>query len=294
MPSDADLYREHAVVGLTYRQIADLHRLSADSVRSRISRYRRRVEQSRLVLELGAPLVLPPGDYAVAGDFQIPTHNDHFVERLLLVARKTLRPPRVLVLAGDLINADAFSDYESAVSLPSFSEETAAARAVLARLLSVFQWIYWLWGNHERRLGKRTGGALTPRHLWAMVGADPRVVPSAWGHCVIRNRHGHDWRVTHASEYSVNQLTVADQLAQKFQMNIISHHEHHLAVGFDRFKRYVIINNGGLFDQRDMAYAVLDDTKRPRMQNGFTVLHDGFPKIYGPAPFTDWRAVEKR
>lgn len=290
MPSDSLLYYEHKM-GLTYAQIAQKHKLNPDSVRGRVNRHRRRADVSPLIAEHGAPLTLPPGDYAVAGDFQIPTHNQHFVERLLLVARQRLRRPRQLILAGDFINADAFSSYESDVSPPAFATEVAAARRVLDQMLEVFDRVYWLWGNHERRLGRRTNGALRPSHLWAMVGGDTRVSPSIWGHCVVQSRHGTSWRITHASEYSVNQLAVADMMAQKYQMNIISHHEHHLAIGFDRFKRYVIVNNGGLFDQDSMAYAVLDDSKRPRMQNGFTLLLDGFPEVYGPAPFTNWARV---
>jgi len=148
-----------------------------------------------------------------------------------------------------------------------------------------------LWGNHERRVGKRTRAALQPRHLWALLSHDKRVAVSVWGHCIIENPHGNDWRITHGSEYSVNQLTVADMLAQKYQQNIISHHEHHLAMGWDRYKRYVLVNNGGLFEQSDMPYVVLDDNKRPRMQNGFTVLSWGYPTVYGPEPFTNWARV---
>jgi len=292
MPPDAVLYKEH-MEGADYSSIARAHGLNVDSVRGRISRYRAKHVTTRLEREHGKPLALPPGEYVVTGDYQIATHSEHFVERMLAVAAR-LRKPRALIIAGDFINADAFSDYELDVPLASFDDEVEAGRAVFDKLLRVFGRVYWLMGNHERRLSKRTRAALQPRHLWALLCNDTRVVVSAWGHCVIENPNGADWRITHGSSYSVNQLAVADTLAQKYQQNIISHHEHHLAIGWDRFKRYVIVNNGGLFSQQDMAYVMLDDSKRANMQNGFTVLSWGYPTVYGPEPFTNWSKVLKR
>lgn len=292
MPSDRELFEAHRAHGWDYRTLADIYDLSADSVRGRVGRYRRQHVQTRLEREQGRPLLLPPGEYVITGDYQIDTHDAHFVERMLAVSAQLARP-RALIIAGDFINADAFSTYDSDVGLSPFGDEVEAGRAVFARLLSVFGRVVWLMGNHERRVGKRTRTALQPRHLWALLSYDPRVEVSPWGHCVIENPDGHDWRITHGSDYSINQLTVADQMAQKYQQNIISHHEHHLAIGWDRYKRYVIVNNGGLFEQANMPYVVLDDSKRPAMQNGFTVLSWGYPTVYGPEPFTNWARVLK-
>lgn len=289
MPSDKTLYELHRD-GLDYTTLARKFGLNADSVRGRVSRYRAKHVTTRLEVEQGKPWTLQPGEYVITGDYQIDTHDEHFVKRMLVVARK-LDAPRALIIAGDFINAEAFSAYESDVPPPAFDDEIEAGRAVFKLLLDTFDAIYWLMGNHERRASKRTRAALQPRHLWALLANDKRVHVSNWGHCVIKNTNGHDWRVTHGRNYSVNQLNVADTLAQKYQQNIISHHEHHLAIGWDRYKRYVIVNNGGLFSQQDMAYAVLDDSKNANMQNGFTVLSWGYPAVYGPPPFTNWNKL---
>ena len=278
---------------MDYSTLAAEYGLNVDSVRSRVGRYRRKHDVTRLEQQQGKPWLLPPGEYVVTGDYQIDTHSAHFVERMLAVAAG-LPKPRTLIIAGDFINADAFSTYDQEVPLSSFDDEVEAGRAVFAQLLSVFGRVYWLMGNHERRVSRRTRAALQPRHLWALLCADKRVEVSSWGHCVIDNPNGNDWRITHGSDYGVNQLTVADVLAQKYQQNIISHHEHHLAIGWDRFKRYVIINNGGLFEQSNMPYVVLDDSKHANMQNGFTVLSWGYPVVYGPEPFTNWGRVLKQ
>jgi hypothetical protein len=239
---------------------------------------------------LSTPWTLDPGHYIVVGDVQLPTTDYGFAALPLAIAEAYIpKRQRNLILAGDLLNADAFSLYESDAELASFNDEIEAARLFMADCLAVFDCVYWIMGNHERRPLKRTRGALKPAHLLALITHDKRVSVSEWGHCTVRNPGGADWRITHGRNYSVNQLTVADQLAQKYQANIISHHEHHLGMGWDRFKRYIVVNNGGLFNPAAMAYAVLDDSKMPNMTPGFSWLKpSGHVQVFGDDPFTDW------
>jgi hypothetical protein len=51
---------------------------------------------------------------------------------------------------------------------------------------------------------------------------------------------------------------------------------------------------GTLFEQSNMPYVMLDDSKHANMQNGFTVLSWGYPQVYGPEPFTNWGRVLKQ
>lgn len=242
-------------------------------------------------IDLGKPWLLPDDDYIIVGDVQLPTTDYDFAALPLAIAREYMRRGhRNLVLAGDLLNADAFSLYDMDTETPAFEQEIEAAQVFFAEYLSVFDKIFYFMGNHERRIGKRTKAALKPQHILAMMTHDKRVQVSAWGHCVIASKGGTPYRVTHARNYSVNQLVVADQLAQKYQMHIIQHHEHHCAMGWDRYGRYVVINNGGLFRPDVMAYAVMDDSKSPAMKRGFTLLRGGTPYLFSDEPFTDWSA----
>jgi hypothetical protein len=105
---------------------------------------------------------------------------------------------------------------------------------------------------------------------------------------VISNPGGIDWRVTHGRQYSRNQGVVASELAAKFQQHIICHHQHHAMQGWDRFGRYVVIDNGGLFDYDQMHYALLDDTSHNTMKQGFTLYRNGVATLLSEHPFTDW------
>lgn len=227
------------------------------------------------------------GDFIIVGDVHVSTTQWEFAQRPLDVAMRYLDTPRRLIIAGDLLNADSFSGYENIIPLPSFGVELKAARKFIDTYLTVFDEIYLFLGNHDRRVQKATNNAIAPEDMLRLISHDPRVKISHWGHCTINTANG-VYRALHGSEYSVNQLVVADQLAAKYQQHIISHHQHHLAIGWSRFKQYLVIDNGGLFDENSLAYVQLDDNKRPRMANGFTLLKGGTPYLFGKAPFTDW------
>lgn len=235
--------------------------------------------------DLGKPWRLD-GDFVIVGDVHVSTTNWNFAQRPLQVAMQYLSKPRRLIIAGDMINADAFSKYDSAVPLPSFATELKAARHFIDKYLEVFDEIYLFLGNHDRRVQYRTNSAIAPEDLLRLISHDTRVKISHWGHCVVNSPKG-EWRILHGSEYSINQLTVADQLAQKYGQHIIGHHQHHCAIGLDRYKKYTIVDNGGLFDQDSMAYVQLDDNKKPRMANGFSLLMDGYPYLFSDR-FTNW------
>lgn len=291
MTSDRALF-EACQAGESYRDIAARLNMNADGVRGRLWRHQQSIAQPDYKLfqtpALGTPLHLT-GDFMVTGDYQLPTFDVDFFELMLAVAKRQLKAPRQLIIAGDFLNNDAFSQYDADIAPASLEQELEAARYVMRRLTAVFAHIFWSWGNHERRSGKRNP-QITPAILRSLVTQDERVTVSHWSHLTIDSPHG-VWRVTHPRNYSINRLTVAGELALKYQSHIVAHHEHHLAQGWDRFGRYVVINNGGFFAQQQMGYAVLDDSKSPNMTNGFTLLKSGVGRVFGMTPFTAWDEV---
>lgn len=230
------------------------------------------------------------GDCVIIGDVQLPTTDYEFASYPLMIGAMFLKKPRTLILAGDFVNADAFKTYDDDIPSPRFQHEMEAARRFIEDCQKVFDEIIWFMGNHERRATKRTNGAIDPQILASIISHSGKLKVSTWGHCLVHTSKG-TYRVLHGRNYSINQLTVADQLAQKYRQHIISHHEHHLAQGWDRYGHQLIVNNGGLFSQQDMSYAVLDDSKSANMKRGFTLLRNGVPHIYGDEPITDWDSI---
>lgn len=233
---------------------------------------------------VGDPLRLS-GDWIVLGDVQLPTTDYDFAILPAAIAKRHLSKPRQLLIVGDLMNMDCFAAYEKEIGLPGFRQEVESARVILMEWFKVFDRIVWLPGNHERRLSKNSHGAILMQDLAMIINA--RVETHDLDHAIIETGQG-EWFAGHGSDYSVNQLTVADALASKYRRHVISFHEHHAAIGWERFGHNVIINGGGLFNQWYMAYVRLTTSKKPNMKNGFVMLKDGYPYLFGKEPLTRW------
>lgn len=271
---------------MTYEAISRQFGITRGSVAGRI-RYTKEKERNRRYFEtvaLGTPFTLQ-GDFLIIGDVHVPTTDYDFAGLVQVIARRY--GIKRLIVAGDMFNMDAFSMYDAVTAQPTWREERDAARVLFREWLDWYDDIYVIMGNHDRRLQKWAGGQLDETDIFGMVTSSDRVHVSNYGYLTVKTNQG-DYLVTHSKNYSINQLTVANELAQKYQCNIISHHEHHSAIGWDRFGRYVIVNNGGLFDQNKMAYVVLDNGKNPVMKNSFCLLRNGCAKLFGKEPFTDW------
>jgi len=238
---------------------------------------------------LGKPWTLE-GDWMIIGDVHVPFTDYEFGQLVNLVGRKHLSKPRRLLVAGDFFNMDTFSTYAHLTSIPAWKEEREAAKQLLHEWMDTFDEVKMIMGNHDRRLQKFVAGAFDETDILSLVIANPdRVQMSGFGYCTIKAGNGAEWRITHPKNYSINQLVVADTLAQKYNQHIISFHEHHLSVGFDRFKRHIIVNGGCLVQQDKLAYTSLDDTKNANMALGFVMLKSGAPYVFGKSPFTDWK-----
>ena len=274
---------------LTMMQHAHLMNIPYEIYRARMDTARRAREiKGKIEYSLGQPLKLS-GDWMIVGDVHSPFTDYDFATLVSMVARKQLpKSARRLLVAGDFFNMDVFSRYPHLVNAPTWAQEREAAKGLIDEWLNTFSEIVFLMGNHDRRLQKFVAGAFDETDIFALVKANPSLVKASnFGWCTI-DTPGGIYRVTHPMNYSINQLGVADVLAQKYGQHVISFHEHHLSAGYDRYKRYVVINGGCLVDPGKLAYVSLDDSKSAGMAAGFVMLRNGAPYVFGKAPFTDW------
>lgn len=223
-------------------------------------------------------------DFMVVGDVQLPTTDYDFAMYPAMIARKHLRKPRRLILAGDLYNMDAWSKYPSSISTPSWEQEKKAARNLLTIYAQTFDEMWMLSGNHERRILERLGEYDINDVLLASLPSG-KVKATVLDRCTVNTIRG-KYTILHGASYAKKALSNADEYAQKYQSHIISHHEHHAAIGQDRYDRYHIINNGGLFDTAKMGYVQEKSNTMAGMSKGFTLVKNGYPHLFGD--FTDW------
>jgi len=229
------------------------------------------------------------GDWLIVGDVHVPFTDWQWAERVLAVARQ--RKIRNLLIAGDFFDLSQFSLYIHVITPPTWAQEREAARIVLKAWLTWFHEIRIIMGNHDRRLQKFTAGAFEEADILALVTTNQKVTINGRGFAVIDTPQG-EWRITHPRNYSINRLTVASDLAAKHDQHILSFHEHHVGLGWDRYGRHCVVNGGCLVDPGKLAYVSLDDSKSAAMSNGFVTLINGVPTIYANEPITDWSKIE--
>lgn len=226
------------------------------------------------------------GDWIIVGDVHLPFVDWGFAGLVSEVADR--HGITNLLIGGDFMDMANFSYYAQVIEPPTWAQERDAARGLLTLWRKQFKQVRWILGNHERRLQKFAAGAFDEDDLAALIISNPDWLRmSVRSHCIIDTPYG-EWRVTHPKNYSINRLTTADTLAQKYQQHIISFHEHHLAKAWDRYGNYCIVNGGCLCDPTKMAYVALDDSKHAVYALGFVMLKGGVAHLYGEAPFTDW------
>lgn len=225
------------------------------------------------------------GDWMIVGDVHVPFTDPGMAGLVVRVARK-LKIKR-LIIAGDLFNLDVFSTYAQFVAPPEWETERDYARALFTEWLDWFTEIKIIMGNHDRRMQKFTAGQFKESDMLGLITTSDKVQMSGMGYLNLTSG-GERWTITHSTEYSVNQLTVASELANKYQTHVMTHHEHHQAMGWDRYKRYCVVNNAALVDDAKLAYVHIDTNKRPNMARGFAAIVNGSPYLFGQPPFTDW------
>ena len=228
------------------------------------------------------------GDCIVVGDIHIPTTFWELADMVNVVASHLDNP--ALIIAGDLINADALSSYPFTVAPPSLQTELSIARNLLQMWSETFGLIIMIMGNHEMRVFKNLYGSIGGVDIRSLFVGDVGDKFELYNiGQVIVNSGDERWRITHQNSYSKIKGRTANILAQKHQSNIISHHEHHIAMMRDDYDYYTIVNNGGLHDHEKMAYVSQFDSNRPIMNNGFTMLRDGVAHLFTPYhSMTDW------
>lgn len=283
---------EGRIVGKSAMQVARELGMSYTILHSRLLAHKRgfTIDENLFRIEMGDPWVLDR-DWTIIGDVHVPTTEYEFALLASVVARKMFKKgPRKLLIAGDFFNMDTFSTYISISTQPTWAQEREAAKALLKAWMDTFDEIRMIMGNHDRRVQRFTAGAFDTDDILSLIISNPdRVRLSNYGYCTIHSG-GQKWHITHPKNYSLSQLSVAEQLAYKHDANVMSFHEHHLAIGWDRYKRHVIVNGGCCVRAKNLSYAALDDSKSPGMALGFAVLKNGTPYLFGEEPFTDWGA----
>ena len=247
------------------------------------------------------PLEFEFKSFITVSDIHVPCADYDYAMLPAAIAKMYMKKgERILVVHGDIFDGGAFSRWEKIVQDPSWEDERAAGTNLFALWSDTFDQIIVMPGNHDYRMMKTLEGqASFGGMVWGMVDEKNQDLAGMFGrmfstgklttspvdHCFIDTPQGR-YIVAHGTSYSVNPFIVANEMSHKYETHVISGHEHHVGMTIDRFGRYYLINDGGLFDKDKFSYVTLQASKRPVMKNGFTLVKNGYPTVFGP--WTNW------
>lgn len=273
--------------GLTNYEIAA--RLDVDE-----SSVRRGLRKARLLKPLPETVESPSfldqpirhsGAIAVSADWHIPlvdwayanTFLDHCAEEDV----------KTLAIAGDFFNHDALSAYDYKQASADLATELSEATHIMRELVSQFDKIIFVWGNHDARFHKalqyQLSFSASMRMCFGELGEEAleKIQFSNLDHFYV-DTPGSVTYVCHPKNYTSSPLTTARKLAAKVECNVITAHSHHAAMGFDVSGRHVCVEAGGLFDASRTAY-LQRSTTFPTWKQGYSLISaEGHISMYTP------------
>ena len=229
---------------------------------------------------------VPYEDCLLFSDNHLYCHDVDWIAKGLVFMRTN--DLKAVVLNGDTIDGLWASAYVNFMRGDAPAEFDAMGKFLHAILEHGAERIYIVPGNHEKRLGRQTQGALQMTHIIAMSLAhieDPvlrleldkitHVTNYPWMR-FYGTPDQIDWLVGHPMAYRQLQLSVAAEMAQKYQTHIALGHEHHKATGVDKYSRYQTLNLPCTMDPGKAEYKALDFSPRPEVKLGFGWIVDGY------------------
>jgi DNA repair exonuclease SbcCD nuclease subunit len=160
-------------------------------------------------------------------------------------------------------------------------DDLQAAEAVLRLLCESFKQVNLLSGNHDTRLIRCFGGEVSTARLYKLLGCFDNFKTT--GRFFV---HVNGWKFVHPRQYSKIRVKLAQDLAQRWQMNIATGHQHHSGRTVSICGKFEAVDIGCLVDLNMQDYTTYEAGTYAAPLNGFAVL-DG-PRLQLFDKFTPW------
>jgi predicted phosphodiesterase len=234
---------------------------------------------AQMISDAYQPIDIATNNVCIISDVHVPFYDNNLMERLLKVPEE--QGTTDLIIAGDMFDCDSYSKFSHLTAPACFESELEEVKKVLKRILRVFQNVYICRGNHEKRFLDLNAGQLTMQKMFGLARPsnmsedewDLRVHITTDDHITF-TQNGEKWLCCHPRNYRIINLSVARDLAARFECSVIVAHGHQFCQGYDRSGKHRIMDGGGLFDKEALAY-LRDTTCYPETRSGFYVLNDG-------------------
>lgn len=214
------------------------------------------------------------GGVVVTADWHHPLTDYALVNQLVDHASEI--GAKYLIVAGDWWNLDAMSVFDAKQDTANLKRELSYSTAAMEKVASLFEKVYFTWGNHDNRFVKllqyKLDFSKSMRLLFAELAPEivDKIVFSNLDYMNILTPNG-QYRVSHPKSYSRVPLYNPRNQASKFHMHALSGHTHHFALGFDMSGNYYAAELGGLHKKDTVEY-LQRTTNYPVWNQGYAIV----------------------
>ena len=224
-----------------------------------------------------APLQMT-GDALLLFDVHAPYHDATWINRCIELALRWKISQ--VGIGGDLIDLSAFSPYGRDAEVEA-EDEIRATEQILSALAASFPTIYYVGGNHEERLSRQLGSALSLERVMSLWVHSERVTVSDY-HWFRLVSGDETYSVEHPRNASIHATLVPKALCAKLGTHVIAGHGHQWGIARDVSGRYWAIDAGICADPRRLRYAEMEHSTRPMMLQGAVIVREGLPILLCP------------
>lgn len=245
----------------------------------------------------GAPaqpiLAVPDANAFVCGDWHSPYHNRLMFQRMIYLKERHYPHIPRLIVPGDLFNYEALSNYPADAEQQDPEEEAEITGALLFMVLSHFKEVYICSGNHDERFGKKLNKrySLKRQIYGALEGRTVECEIHVTDLDYINVNHPDDlrreWRIGHPNCYSGTPAKTPADMAQLYQRNVMTGHNHLVGQAQTKDGRFQGIDIGHMTDAGRHYYKRRRMAKYSEWCAGFAVLEDGWASVFSER-FTNW------
>ncbi len=281
---DADAAYDYLMI---QRHPTLFHDPPADPAVEELERFPERCPVSPLPVAL--PVELRTDEpVAIFSDFHIPAHSAHFIDRA--VDKCLEQGVRSFIGAGDLTdNNQVHSKRGLYRQERSWQQDMDLARSVVHHLVAQFprpdicgrdveKKHVIFFGNHDEWVLNMTKGQATTDWLYGFI-FPWEVLHWTYKRQVRLHQAGRRFMICHGESFSsANPMGVVEKYALNNRMSVITGHMHY-AMQWESGP-YQLILNGGFFDRTRQDYLHEGPKPMRETQNGFTIIKDGYAKLY--------------
>jgi hypothetical protein len=225
-----------------------------------------------------SPLIFPDSNAVIIGDLHCPYHNTTMLVRAVTTGRE--RGINRLIVAGDIFDFDSLSTYPHIQTESDPTQTIRIGGDVLRYLFGSFNETVIIPGNHDERFAKKLDRSWDMELLInAALGRDwpsGLVYVTDYSYVYL----GKDWIVGHPDNYSGQGGQTPSVLADLYQRNVVTLHNHVVGMSQSKSGKYLGIDCGHMTDPAYHFYASRRMNKMTRWCSGFVVIEDGFPELF--------------